>query len=174
MCFLSSVSAKNVFIVLVYPGYMGIDKRGVPRGKCSECECEEFESVISIVCEYCGHPPVKHENHSDILSPPAKKRVVSVSNDITQPPCNLTQVTSNPAIPDPDVSPAVIPGSGFLERGCDSAQAVSDSPVPAGLSEEVLDSSHSPSDPAVPTADSTAVVSNSLTIVSGNPQTLSE
>lgn len=54
--------------VLVYPGYMGINKRGVLRGKCSEseCECEEFESVSSIVCEYCGHPPVKHEKHSDI------------------------------------------------------------------------------------------------------------
>ena len=155
---------------------MGIDKRGVPRGKCSECECEEFESVNSIVCEYCGHPPVKHEKHSDILSPPAKKRVVSVSSDITQPQplCNSTQVTFDPAIPDPDVSPAVIPGSGFLERGCDSAQAVSDSLVPAGLSEEVLDSSHSPSDPAVPTADSSAAVSNPLTIVSINPQTSSE
>ena len=165
-----------MFIVLVYPGYMGIDKRGVPRGKCSECECEEFESVNSIVCEYCGHPPVKHEKHSDILSPPAKKRVVSVSSDITQPQplCNSTQVTFDPAIPDPDVSPAVIPGSGFLERGCDSAQAVSDSLVPAGLSEEVLDSSHSPSDPAVPTADSSAAVSNPLTIVSINPQTSSE
>lgn len=32
-----------VFIVLVYPGYMGIDKREVPRGKCTECECKEFE-----------------------------------------------------------------------------------------------------------------------------------
>ncbi|CAH3153416.1 unnamed protein product [Porites lobata] len=136
---------------------MGIDKRGVPRGKCSECECEEFESVNSIVCEYCGHPPVKHEKHSDILSPPAKKRVVSVSSDITQPQplCNSTQVTFDPAIPDPDVSPAVIPGS-------------------AGLSEEVLDSSHSPSKPAVPTADFSAAVSNPLTIVSINPQTSSE
>ena len=56
--------------VLVYPGYMGINKRGVLRGKCSEseceCECEEFESVSSIVCGYCGHPPVKHEKHRDI------------------------------------------------------------------------------------------------------------
>ena len=72
-----------MFIVLVYPGNMGIDKRGVPRGKCSECECEEFESVNSIVCEYCGHSPVKHDKHCDILSPPAKKRVVTVSNDVT-------------------------------------------------------------------------------------------
>ena len=160
-----------MFIVLVYPGYMGIDKLGVPRGKCSECECEEFESINSIVGECCGHPPVKDEKHSDILSPPAKKRVASVSNDITQPLCNSTQVTFDPAIPDPDVSLAVISGSEFLERGCDSAQAVSDSLVPAGLSKEVLDSSHSPSDPAVPAADSTAAVSNSLTIVSGIPQT---
>ena len=153
---------------------MGIDKRRVPRVKCSEREFEEFESVNSIVCEYCDHPPVKHERHSDILSPPAKKRVVSVSNDITQPLCNSTQVTFDPAIPDPDESPAVIPSSVFLERGCDFAHAVSDSLVPTVLSEEVVDSSHSPSDPAVPTADSTAAVSNSLTIVSVNPQTSSE
>ncbi|CAH3018230.1 unnamed protein product, partial [Porites evermanni] len=88
---------------------MGINKRGVLRGKCSEseCECEEFESVCSIVCEYCGHPPVKHEKHT-------------------------------------------------------------------GLSEEFPDSSYSPSDPVVPTIDSTAAVSNSLTIESVNPQTSSE
>ena len=163
-----------MFIALVYPGNMGVDKRGVLRGKCSECECEEFESVNSIVCEYCGHPPVKHEKHSDILSPPAKKRVVTVSNDVTQPLCDSTQVTFDPTTPAPDLSPAVIPSSGLLERGCDSAHTVSDSLVPAGLSEEVSDSSPSSSDPVVPTADSTAAVSDSLTIVSVNPQASSE
>ena len=136
----------------------------------SECECEEFESVSSIVCEYCGHPPVKHEKHRDILSPLAKKRVVSVSNDITQPLANSTQVTFDPATTDPDVSQ----DSGFLEQGCNSSQAVSDSLVPAGLSEEFPDSSYSPSDPVVPTTDSTAAVSNSLTIESVNPQTSSK
>lgn len=42
---------------------MGIDKRGVSRGKCTECnECEEYEtSGSSVLCEYCGHRPVQHE-----------------------------------------------------------------------------------------------------------------
>lgn len=51
-----------MFIVLVYFENMGIDKWGVLRGKCIECECEEFESVNSIVCEYCGYLLVKYEN----------------------------------------------------------------------------------------------------------------
>lgn len=44
-------------------GPMGIDKRGVSRGKCTQCnECEEYEtSSSSVLCEYCGHRPVQHE-----------------------------------------------------------------------------------------------------------------
>ena len=42
---------------------MGVDKRGVSRGKCNQCnECEEYESnSSSVLCEYCGHRPVQHE-----------------------------------------------------------------------------------------------------------------
>ena len=42
---------------------MGVDKRGVSRGKCNQCnECEEYETnSSSVLCEYCGHRPVKHE-----------------------------------------------------------------------------------------------------------------
>ena len=42
---------------------MGIDKRGVSRGKCAQCnECEEYEtSSSSVLCKYCGHRPVQHE-----------------------------------------------------------------------------------------------------------------
>lgn len=42
---------------------MGIDKRGVSRGKCTQCnECEEYETSSStVLCEYCGHRPVQHE-----------------------------------------------------------------------------------------------------------------
>ena len=103
----------------VYPGYMGIDKRGVPRRKCTECECEEFESVNSIACEYCGHPPVKHENQREDLSPPAKKRLVSVSNNISLPLCDSAQVTSDSSTPALDLSIAVIhedPHRGFCGR----------------------------------------------------------
>ena len=169
-----------MFIVLVYPEDMGVDKRGVLRGKCTECECEEFESVNSIVCEYCGHPPVKHENQSEILSPPAKKRLVSVSSTITQPLCDSTQVPLDPTRAVPDLSSEVIKSnvgvSGLLERCCDSAHTytVSDSVVEAGLSAVVCASSHSASDPVVPTADSTASVSGSVTIASTSSQISSE
>lgn len=144
-----------MFIVLVYPENMGIDKRGVLRGKCTECECEEFESVNSIVCEYCGHPPVKHENQSEVLSPPAKKRFVSVSNNISQPLCDSTQVPLDPTSAVPDLSSAVISHH-------------------AGSSEEVCDPSHWASDPVIPTADSTASVSDSVIIASTNSQISSE
>ena len=170
-----------MFLVLVYPEDMGVDKRGILRGKCTECECDEFESVNSIVCEYCGHPPVKHENQSEVLSPPAKKRLVSVSNNITQPLCDSTQVPLDGTRAASDLSSAIIKSnvavSGLLERCCHSAHTVSDSVVEAGLSEEVCDSSHSshsPSDPVVPTADSTAPISDSVTIASTNSQTSSE
>ena len=95
---------------------------------------------------------------------------MSVFNDITQPLANSTRVTFNPATPDPDVSQDSV----FSEQDCNSAQAVSDSLVPAGLSEEFPASSYSPSNPVVPTIDSTAAVFNSLTIESVNPQTSSE
>ena len=42
---------------------MGKDKRGVARGKCNACDCEEFEveDQAHIKCDYCGHPPGQHE-----------------------------------------------------------------------------------------------------------------
>lgn len=145
---------------------MGINKRGVPRGKCTECECEEFESVNSIACEYCGHPPIKHENQREDLSALAKKRLVSVSNNISLPLCDSAQVTSNSSTPAPDLSPAVIESngavSGLLEQGCDSAHTISDSLVPAGLSEEVCDSSNSASNPEVAISDSTVGLSDEV------------
>ena len=54
---------------------MGLDKRGVSRGKCT--------SGSSILCEYCGHRTVQHEVISQIsasetrigseLEPPEKR-----------------------------------------------------------------------------------------------------
>lgn len=67
------------------PEPMGLDKRGVSRGKCTECnDCEEYEtSGLSILCEYCGHRPVQHEVINQIstsetrigseLEPPEKR-----------------------------------------------------------------------------------------------------
>lgn len=39
---------------------MGKDKRGIERGRCTLCPCEEFDTQGSILCEYCGHPPINH------------------------------------------------------------------------------------------------------------------
>ena len=40
--------------------HMGNDKRAAEAGKCTFCPCKEFETVGSILCEYCGHPPMNH------------------------------------------------------------------------------------------------------------------
>lgn len=103
---------------------------------------------------------------------------MSVSNNISQPLCDSTRVTFDPTRPVPDSSQAVIKSngavSGVLEGGCDSADTISDSVVPAGLSEEICSSSHSASNPVVPIADCTASVSDSLSIASTNSQTSPE
>lgn len=57
---------------------MGKDKRGIDRGKCTECEdCDEFETASqnAILCDYCGHRPVKHIPSNVALNhePPEKK-----------------------------------------------------------------------------------------------------
>ena len=38
---------------------MGYDKRGILRGQCSLCDCDEFESS-GVCCDYSGHTPVDH------------------------------------------------------------------------------------------------------------------
>ena len=38
---------------------MGYDKRGILRGQCSLCDCDQFESS-GVRCDYCGHTPVDH------------------------------------------------------------------------------------------------------------------
>lgn len=46
---------------------MGLDDRGVERGKCrvEDCDCTEFiSSTDSISCGYCGDPPAKHQNEN--------------------------------------------------------------------------------------------------------------
>ena len=37
----------------------GTDKRGIKRGHCTECECEEYE-YGAIRYDYCGHTPLNH------------------------------------------------------------------------------------------------------------------
>ncbi|CAC5384151.1 unnamed protein product [Mytilus coruscus] len=46
---------------------MGLDDRGVERGKyrVEDCDCTEFiSSTDSISCGYCGDPPAKHQNEN--------------------------------------------------------------------------------------------------------------
>ena len=42
---------------------MGLDKRGVNRGACKECDCDEYEpppDMKNLKCEYCAHAPAQH------------------------------------------------------------------------------------------------------------------
>ena len=61
---------------------------------------------------------MKHENQNEALSPPAKKRFVSVSNNVSQPLFESIQLTLDPKSAVPDLSTAVIEstvaGSGLL------------------------------------------------------------
>ena len=44
---------------------MGLDDRGIERGKChvEDCDCTEFTTSNSgISCAYCGDLPAKHQN----------------------------------------------------------------------------------------------------------------
>jgi len=41
---------------------MNVDSRGVRRGRCTVCTCEEYRLTKSLKCETCSHPPAKHRN----------------------------------------------------------------------------------------------------------------
>ena len=59
------------------------DKRGVQRGKCSLCECEEFVlDSTTISCGECGHPPTKHQNLDKTI---ATSKVEGDSEDLKTP-----------------------------------------------------------------------------------------
>ena len=41
---------------------LGVDKRGVKRGKCKLCQqCITYASPEGLLCTSCGHPPTQHE-----------------------------------------------------------------------------------------------------------------
>ena len=45
------------------------DKRGVVRGRCLECDCDEYETQNSIAaCDYCGHAPGQHLQATAVAS----------------------------------------------------------------------------------------------------------
>ena len=66
---------------------MGKDKRGISQGKCSICECEEYESS-ALRCDYCGHTPI---NHLPFGSEPKRPRT-------EEPQLEENEVVENPSI----------------------------------------------------------------------------
>lgn len=45
---------KEIDFVDYYYSNMGYDKRGILRGQCFLCDCDEFESS-GVRCDYCGY-----------------------------------------------------------------------------------------------------------------------
>ncbi len=40
-----------------------MDSRGIPRGSCSQCGCDQYDGgTEGMKCNYCDHPPGKHVN----------------------------------------------------------------------------------------------------------------
>lgn len=60
---------------------MGKDKRGVDRGPCSICPCDEYETEGSILCEYCGHTPIQHPTKDNIQTDEPSKKKTKVCDD---------------------------------------------------------------------------------------------
>lgn len=58
---------------------MGKDKRGVKRGQCLSCQCDEYEAQEGLLCEYCGHPLAKHSCEEPLEQAP--KMVPQDNND---------------------------------------------------------------------------------------------
>ena len=57
---------KSVELLLRDKYYeMGVDSRGVERGKCTACDCEEYEGKSEHECGYCGCFPVQHERRHE-------------------------------------------------------------------------------------------------------------
>lgn len=58
-------SQSNLFFFkYVTDSTMNTDPRGVQRGKCSGCDCEQYEFEITsgrAACSYCNCPPTAHE-----------------------------------------------------------------------------------------------------------------
>ena len=53
---------------------MGIDSRGVNRGKCHNCDCESFEAKTGqSECGYGGCFPMRHDKITDLRSGEANK-----------------------------------------------------------------------------------------------------
>lgn len=94
---------------------MGIDKRGICRGHCTTCDCEEFESNGSITCEYCGHPPMQHvqvdtpteisaSSSTESLEPEVKKRRGDQEVEAASSSISTEDIPSEALVASPDVA----------------------------------------------------------------------
>lgn len=52
---------------------MGVDRTGREHGRCTLCDCTEFEEDDDLDCAYCGDPPTIHVLILDVNS---KKHMV--------------------------------------------------------------------------------------------------
>ena len=56
---------------------MAADTRGILRGRCNNCECDQFFSSDGTRCEYCDHPAGRHQNLSSTAIVPPRSAVVA-------------------------------------------------------------------------------------------------
>ena len=70
---------------------MGKDKRGISRGKCSICECEEYESS-ALRCDYCGHTPIDHLPFGSEPKRPRTEEPQLEENEVVENPLPVQNV----------------------------------------------------------------------------------
>ena len=63
---------------------MGVDSRGVERGKCTACDCEEYEGKSGQhECGYCGCFPVQHERRHENSAAEEMERAAETKPEMT-------------------------------------------------------------------------------------------
>lgn len=77
------VHATSIIATVDFSGYGTMDCRGVRRGSCSDCGCNEYDGGGGgKKCLGCGHVPAKHRS----LSQPATTEVPGSQNYPRSPP----------------------------------------------------------------------------------------
>ena len=76
---------------------MGVDSRGVLRGRCTQCNCTDFK-IKSVKC-HCGHVPTLHVDLS-----PSSQNFVNVSSGSPTDKLSYSKAVGNSAISPSSVS----------------------------------------------------------------------
>ena len=95
---------------------MGIDSRGVLRGRCTRCDCTDFKKTKSTKC-HCGHVPVLHVDRG-----PSSQHVSSTSGSPIDKPSHPKSVGNSAASP-----PSVSDGKFLTAFSCHSGTPFSQS-----------------------------------------------